>query len=191
MKSISISVLNSRRFWCLDTKTKLISIQTLNPSHFRPPLKKQVNYDPYTEIKSFLTTHTKRKSSSMLTLKPRDFRLANKPRVNFVHPHKNKSVDFHIKNESFSARTKKNKSIAIPAPKPCQFWSLNLKPNEYRPEHSISIPRTKVDFGTHTRTKSISTTHTKPSQSIPTPKTTYFRPAHKNRVNSNPNNKTK
>ena len=50
----------------------------------------------------------------MLTLKPRDFRLANKPRVNFVHPHKNKSVDFHIKNESFSARTKKTSQSLSP-----------------------------------------------------------------------------
>ena len=33
-------------------KTKLISIQTLKPSHFRPPHKNWVNSDPYTEINS-------------------------------------------------------------------------------------------------------------------------------------------
>ena len=56
-----------------NTKTKSILIQTLNQVIF-DPTQNQVNSDPYTEIKSFPTTHTTTKSFSMSTLKSCHFR---------------------------------------------------------------------------------------------------------------------
>ena len=68
-----------------DTKTKLISIQTLNLV-ISIPAQKQVNSDPYTEIKStpiphtkfksVSTTHTTTKLISMPALEPCHFRAA-------------------------------------------------------------------------------------------------------------------
>ena len=51
-------------FGCRDTKTTLISIQTLKPSHFLPPHNTQVHSDP----------RTKNKSISIPILKPISFR---------------------------------------------------------------------------------------------------------------------
>ena len=66
------SILYSSQSWCLDTKANLTAIQTLKPSHFRPPQitksnpilrnhvksdtphKNQVNFDPITDIKSIV-----------------------------------------------------------------------------------------------------------------------------------------
>ena len=74
------------------TKTKFFSIQTLKPSIFRPPHKKQVNSDPHTEIKSISTTHTNTKSISMLTLKP----ASKTESISTTHT-KTKSIDHHNK----------------------------------------------------------------------------------------------
>ena len=84
VESISIPTLKISQF-CMppDTNTKLISIQTLNRV-ISDPCTKQVNSDPYTEIKSTSTpnteitssstTHITTKSSPMPTLKPCHFR---------------------------------------------------------------------------------------------------------------------
>ena len=58
IESISILTLMSSRCRSPDTKTELISIQTLQKSRFRPPHENKVDSDPYTEIKSISTTHT-------------------------------------------------------------------------------------------------------------------------------------
>ena len=66
----------------LDTKTKLISIQTLNEVIFDPHTKPsqfhwiKLNPIPHTKIKSTSTTHTIVKSISMSTLTPCHFRAA-------------------------------------------------------------------------------------------------------------------
>ena len=83
-KSISIPTLKTSQS-CMppDTKTKLISIQSLTKS-FSTLTQNQANYDPYTEIKStpiphteitsISTIHTTNKSISMPILKPCHFR---------------------------------------------------------------------------------------------------------------------
>ena len=45
-KSISIPTIKSSQFWCRDTKTKLITIPTLNLSLFRLTHKNQVKFGP-------------------------------------------------------------------------------------------------------------------------------------------------
>ena len=65
-------------------KTKLISIHTLKPSISQPSRKKQVNSDPYTEVKlisiptikssQFWYRDTETKLISIPTLKPSLFR---------------------------------------------------------------------------------------------------------------------
>ena len=83
-KSISIPTLKTSQS-CMppDTKTKLISIQSLTKS-FSTLTQNQANYDPYTEIKStpiphteitsISTAHTTTKSISMPTPKTCHFR---------------------------------------------------------------------------------------------------------------------
>ena len=80
----SIPALKSSQFWCVHTKTKLVSIHTLKPSIFRPHAKNQVNSDPCTEVKSILIPtikssqfwcrDTKTKLIPIPTLKPSLFR---------------------------------------------------------------------------------------------------------------------
>ena len=125
------------------TSFKEISIRILKLSNFLPPLTKQINDDPSTEMKSSSiphtgikltsTTQTKTKSISMITLKPRDLRPASENRVHLDHHHltKSKSFDHNTQNMLKLARTRsnsiprpKNKSILIPTLKPSQIRSL-------------------------------------------------------------------
>ena len=72
-------------------KTKLISIHTLKPSHFRPPHKNQVNSDLYTEIKSKSITNKWNQVS---------FDNAYKNEVKIRCPHKNQVIlGQHTKNQ--------------------------------------------------------------------------------------------
>ena len=75
---ISIPALKASQFRCLHTKTKLISIHTLETKYFfQPPPKKQVNCDPYTEV--MLT--------SILTTKSRQFRPPTQKQSQFACSH--------------------------------------------------------------------------------------------------------
>ena len=151
-------------------KTKLISIQTPKPSHFRPPNKNQVNSDlctetklssiPHIAIKSISTTHTKTKSSLTLTLKPSDFQTTYKNQVN-RYPHFKRCFRPAQKKQVNRDPRAKTKSISI----------HNWKPNDYRPEHNkinFNPAHKKVNFDTYTKTTSISI------------------PPHKNQVNFDP-----
>ena len=108
-------------------KSSQVRSPTLKSSQFRPPTQKrslvrcshwnQVIFGPHTKTKLASTSHTK-----------------------------TKSVDLHIESKSFSTRTKRNKSVAIPAQKPSQFWSIHenqtiIGPNTTK---SISTPACKT-----------------------------------------------
>ena len=146
-------------------KNKVISIQNLKRSNFRPPHRNHVNSDSYTEttpssiphikIKSISTTHTKTKSSSMLTLKPSGLRLACKNQVNFDHPHQHQVNRSPRYKQIIFGPHEKNQSIAIPALKPSQLRSIHEDQTIIGPNTSVSTPRTR---------KSISIPTPKPSQ---------------------------
>ena len=113
IKSISIPTLIPSPFRCPDTKTGLISIQTLKTSNFGLPHKNQRNFDAYTEIKSVSTTHTTTKSISMLTLKPRDFRPPYET-SQFRPPTQKPSQSILTRKKLFSARTQKTIQFRSP-----------------------------------------------------------------------------
>ena len=70
----------------LDTKTKLISIQTRKPSIFRPPRKTQVNSDRPHKNQVNFEAHTKTKRFRSSILKPSQFRSLHRNQVKF-DPH--------------------------------------------------------------------------------------------------------
>ena len=133
---------------------KLISIQTLEPNRFRPPIPviKQVNFDAHTKTKQFAARI--RKSSQI--------RAPTQKNVKFNPAHK---------NQLNSDPANVVMSISIPTLISSRFQCLDTK------TELVSI---------QTKTKPISTTHTKPIQSVPTLKQVIFGPHAKNKSISTP-----
>ena len=174
------------------TNTKLISIQTLKPSHFRPPHKNQTNCDPYTEIKLSsiplnwnqvnFDAHTKTKRFAARIQNPSQLRLPTQKPSQSITTLKNKSIS--ARRVNFDRPNKKKKS------------DPNAKTK------SNSIPHTKIIFRRHHWNQDNSIPTLKESQfrcpdiktkliSIQTQKSSIFRPQHKNQVNSDPCNEIK
>ena len=205
----SIPTLKSSQFRCLQIKTKVISIQTLKPSIFRPPHKIEVNSDLHTEIKP--SSPTLRSSQFRPpTQKPCGIRSpAQKIKLISTHhwffksvlmPRDKKQVNFHTdtKTKSFSTPRQKLTSRL----KSSQVRSTTLKARQFRPPtkkttgSAIRFPTQKSSkFRPTTEIKSISIPtltsnqiwclDTKPKLiSIKTLKTSHFRTSHKNQVKS-------
>ena len=120
------------------------------------------NFDPDTKNKSFSNpTHTKTMSIPISTLKSSQFRPPTQPNQYNHYPKIKSSSTPHAEIMSSSTTHVKTKSISM----------LTLKPSDFRPPYKNSF-----NFNHHT----------KPSQSIPTLKTTHFRPARKTKSISIP-----
>ena len=98
-KSISISTLEASQLWFPRHKNHVISIQTWNPSHFRPPHITKSASIP------ILTSSQNR----CPTLKSSFFRRRTDPsrwnQVYFDHPHNNQ-VDFEVNTRTMSLSTR-------------------------------------------------------------------------------------
>ena len=125
-------------------KTKLSSIQTLRPIHYRLPHKKlsqflslhrnQVKVDPHNNIKSVLTINTKTKRDSIPYTK---IQLISIHRWNYVN------VDPHSKFNQFWYLNTKTKSFSTPTQK--QSIPINTpKSTQVRFPTLISITRRKA-----------------------------------------------
>lgn len=111
--------------------------QALTPRYDRPPHKNQVNFRPYTEIKSISTTHTEiksfstthatTKSISMPTLKPSYFRPVPKNLLNFDQSHKNPVNRSYPGNKSFG----QGASLTIGGPR--DRWNYGRFPSYRQP----------------------------------------------------------
>ena len=124
-------------------KTKLISIQTLISSHFRPPNKNQISRSLHGNQVKFDLPHWNQ--------------------VNFDHPRKNEvKFDAYTTTKWFLARIQKTKSLATTHTKPSQSIDM-FKTTHFPP----------VNADSRTKNKSISIYTWKPSQ---------FRSLHWNQV---------
>ena len=144
---------------------------------------------------SHLRPLTKTKSGSILTLKPSDFQPASKNQVKFHHPYKTNSIYPHqtLKPSNFRPRHQDElnfspynqvKLSSIPHDEIKSFWTTHTKTKS-----SSMITLKTSDLQPASKTKSISTTRTKPTQSFRTLITIHFRPQHKNQVNFDPHGK--
>ena len=89
----------------------------------------------------------------MLTLKGVFFGPHAKPSQFLPPTQKTKSIDLHIKNKPFSARTKKQVN-RVTCTKTKSISIHTRKPNDYRPEHNkinFDPPQETVYFNTHTK----------------------------------------
>ena len=177
-----------------DTKAELISIQTLNTSHFRPPHKNEVNTDPYTEIKSISTTHTTTKSISSLHRNQIERHPPHGNQVNFDRPHTKPSQSIPAFKTSQLRPAHKNKSTSI-----TQKTSRFRSPHNNKKADLISTPTLiQVNFDSYSENKSMSMPPDTKAKLIsvqtlinevlfdPHTQSSQFRSLHWNQVNSDP-----
>ena len=151
IKSISISTSISSQFQCPATKNEVLSIQTLNTKHFRPPHKKKhINSDPYTEIIQF-HLQAEIKSSSISYAEPKSISTTQTKSnsISILTPTQVISGP-HTKTKSISTSYTKTKSIYLPS----QYIST-LKTCKFRPAHND-----QVNFDPYIKTKQFSRTKT-------------------------------
>ena len=153
-----------------------------------PRHKHRVNFDPDTsatqKLKSFPISTLESSKFKPPTQQPHQFvsldwnqvklHPPHRNQINFDHPHKTQvNVDAHTKNKSFRPPYKNRVNFDHPNKKPCQSIPA-LITSHFRTTHKTQVNfnhphKNQVNFGPHTKTKSIL---------IPSRKTGQLRSAH-------------